>query len=77
VQDATNACELGPGALSELLQAAVLAGYSACVDDVEASFARAFRMLQVQLETVDRKIDGQIGAVRGELAALLDETAWP
>jgi len=52
---------------------AAMAGYDARVADVEASLARAFRMLQVQLEAVDRKIDGEVGAVRGELAALLEE----
>ncbi|XP_052145124.1 SUN domain-containing protein 1-like [Oryza glaberrima] len=52
---------------------AAMAGYDARVADVEASLARAFRMLQVQLEAVDRKIDGEVGAVRGDLAALLEE----
>ncbi|KAL5221474.1 hypothetical protein ABZP36_026187 [Zizania latifolia] len=52
---------------------AALAGYNARVADVEASLTRAFRMLQVQLEAVDRKIDGEVGATRGELAALLEE----
>ncbi|KAF0897901.1 hypothetical protein E2562_001612 [Oryza meyeriana var. granulata] len=52
---------------------AALAGYDARVADVGASLARAFRMLQVQLEAVDRKIDGEVGAARGELAALLEE----
>uniref|UniRef100_A0A0D9UZE8 SUN domain-containing protein n=1 Tax=Leersia perrieri TaxID=77586 RepID=A0A0D9UZE8_9ORYZ len=52
---------------------AALAGYDARVADVEASLARAFRMLQVQLEAVDRKIDGEVGAARGDLAALLEE----
>uniref|UniRef100_A0A0E0JGU0 SUN domain-containing protein n=1 Tax=Oryza punctata TaxID=4537 RepID=A0A0E0JGU0_ORYPU len=52
---------------------AAMAGYDARVADVEASLARAFRMLQVQLEAVDRKIDGEVGAARGELTALLEE----
>ncbi|KAL5228154.1 hypothetical protein ABZP36_016419 [Zizania latifolia] len=52
---------------------AALAGYNARVADVEASLTRAFRMLQVQLEAIDRKIDGEVGAARGELAALLEE----
>ncbi|XP_037405313.1 SUN domain-containing protein 1-like [Triticum dicoccoides] len=52
---------------------AALAGYTARVNDVEASLARAFGALKVQLEAVDRKIDGEVGAARGELAALLEE----
>ncbi|KAG8045179.1 hypothetical protein GUJ93_ZPchr0008g13985 [Zizania palustris] len=52
---------------------AALAGYNTRVADVEASLSRAFRMLQVQLEAVDRKIDGEVGAARGELTALLEE----
>jgi SUN domain-containing protein 1/2 len=55
------------------LDHAALTGYTARVDDVEASLLRAFRMLQLQLETVDRRIDGEVGAARGELAALLEE----
>ncbi|XP_047094538.1 uncharacterized protein LOC124706904 [Lolium rigidum] len=61
-----------PATLAPLDQAA-LAGYNARVDDVEASLVRAFRGLQLQLEAVDRKIDGEVGAARGDLAALLDE----
>uniref|UniRef100_J3KYM1 SUN domain-containing protein n=1 Tax=Oryza brachyantha TaxID=4533 RepID=J3KYM1_ORYBR len=52
---------------------AALADYDARVADVEASLSRAFRMLQVQIEAVDRKIDGQVGTARVELAALLEE----
>ncbi|XP_062208208.1 SUN domain-containing protein 1-like [Phragmites australis] len=52
---------------------AVLEGYNARVAEVEASLARAFRMMQVQVEAVDRKIGGEVGAARGELAALLEE----
>ncbi|KAK1664121.1 hypothetical protein QYE76_052280 [Lolium multiflorum] len=55
------------------LDQAALAGYTARVDDVEASLARAFRGLQLQLEAVDRKIDGEVGAARGDLAALLED----
>uniref|UniRef100_A0ACD5VDQ9 Uncharacterized protein n=1 Tax=Avena sativa TaxID=4498 RepID=A0ACD5VDQ9_AVESA len=61
-----------PVPLAPLDQAA-LEGYNARVDDVEASLVRTFRMLQAQLEVVDRKIDGEVGAARGELAALLEE----
>ncbi|CAD6232069.1 unnamed protein product [Miscanthus lutarioriparius] len=52
---------------------AALEGYAARVDQVEASLARTFRMIQVQLEAVDRKIDGEVGAARGDLLALLEE----
>ncbi|KAJ1283247.1 hypothetical protein BS78_03G113800 [Paspalum vaginatum] len=52
---------------------AALEGYAARVDEVEASLARTFRMIQVQLEAVDRKIDGEVGAARGGLLALLEE----
>ncbi|CAM0880864.1 unnamed protein product [Alopecurus aequalis] len=61
-----------PVPLAPLDQAA-LEGFTARVDDVEASLVRAFRGLQVQLEAVDRKIDGEVGAARGDLAALLEE----
>lgn len=50
-----------------------LEGYAARVEEVEASLARTFRMIQVQLEAVDRKIDGEVGAARGHLLALLEE----
>ncbi|CAO2203147.1 unnamed protein product [Urochloa humidicola] len=52
---------------------AALEGYAARVDEVEASLARTFKMMQVQLEAVDRKIDGKVGAARASLAALLEE----
>ncbi|PAN31427.1 hypothetical protein PAHAL_5G419000 [Panicum hallii] len=52
---------------------AALEGYAARVDEVEASLSRTFRMVQVQLEAVDRKIDGEVGAARADLAALLEE----
>jgi SUN domain-containing protein 1/2 len=39
----------------------------------EASLARSFRMMQLQVEAVDRKIDGAVGAARGDLVALLEE----
>ncbi|CAD6238963.1 unnamed protein product [Miscanthus lutarioriparius] len=52
---------------------AALEGYAARVDEVEASLARTFRMIQVQLEAVDRKIDGEVGAARGDLLSLLEE----
>ncbi|CAL4950551.1 unnamed protein product [Urochloa decumbens] len=52
---------------------AALEGYAARVDEVEASLARAIKMMQVQLEAVDRKIDGEVGAARADLAALLEE----
>jgi SUN domain-containing protein 1/2 len=52
---------------------AALEGYAARVDEVEASLARTFRMIQVQLEAVDRKIDGEVGTARGDLLALLEE----
>ncbi|TKW12622.1 hypothetical protein SEVIR_5G048200v4 [Setaria viridis] len=52
---------------------AALEGYAARVDEVEASLARAFKMMQVQLEAVDRKIDGEVGAARADLAVLLEE----
>ncbi|KAM0831348.1 hypothetical protein ACQ4PT_065636 [Festuca glaucescens] len=61
-----------PVPLAPLDQAA-LEGFNARVDDVEASLVRAFRGLQLQLEAVDRKIDGEVGAARGDLAALLEE----
>jgi SUN domain-containing protein 1/2 len=48
-------------------------GYEARVAEVEASLVRSFRMVQLQLEAVDRKIDGAVGAARGELVALLEE----
>lgn len=52
---------------------AALEGYAARVDEVEASLTRTFRMIQVQLEAVDRKIDGEVGAARGDLLALLED----
>uniref|UniRef100_A0A0A9CUV8 SUN domain-containing protein n=2 Tax=Arundo donax TaxID=35708 RepID=A0A0A9CUV8_ARUDO len=52
---------------------AALEGYEARVAEVEASLARAFRMMQVQVEAVDRKIEGEVGAAMGELAVLLEE----
>ncbi|KAK3163492.1 hypothetical protein QOZ80_1AG0004430 [Eleusine coracana subsp. coracana] len=52
---------------------AALEGYEARVAEVEASLARSFRMMQLQLETIDRKIDGDVGAARGDLVALLEE----
>ncbi|XP_062196041.1 SUN domain-containing protein 1-like [Phragmites australis] len=52
---------------------AALDAYTARVAEVEASLARAFRMVQMQVEAVDRKIEGEVGAARGELAALLEE----
>jgi SUN domain-containing protein 1/2 len=48
-------------------------GFEARVAEVEASLARTFRMMQLQVEAVDRKIDGAVGAARGELVALLEE----
>ncbi|TVU22583.1 hypothetical protein EJB05_32293, partial [Eragrostis curvula] len=48
-------------------------GYEARVAEVEASLARTFRMMQLQLEALDRKIDGAVGAARGDLVALLEE----
>jgi SUN domain-containing protein 1/2 len=50
-----------------------LDGYAARVDEVEASLARTFKMMQVQLEAIDRKIDGEVGAARADLAALLEK----
>ncbi|KAL6850482.1 hypothetical protein ACP4OV_021109 [Aristida adscensionis] len=52
---------------------AALEGYAARVAEVEASLARALRMVQLQLEAVDRKIDAEVGAARGDLLALLEE----
>ncbi|CAO2185004.1 unnamed protein product [Urochloa humidicola] len=52
---------------------AALEAYAARVNEVEASLARALKMMQVQLEAVDRKIDGEVGAARADLAALLEE----
>jgi SUN domain-containing protein 1/2 len=60
--------------VAQPIDQAAMAGYDALVADVEASLARAFRML---LEAVDRKIDGEVGATHGELAALLEESwSW-
>nr|CAB3472775.1 unnamed protein product [Digitaria exilis] len=50
-----------------------LKAYAARVAELEASLDRALRMMQVQLEAIDRKIDGEVGAARADLAALLEE----
>ncbi|KAL6626427.1 hypothetical protein ACP70R_030153 [Stipagrostis hirtigluma subsp. patula] len=52
---------------------AALEGYAARVAEVEGSLARSLRMVQLQLEAIDRKIDGEVGAARAELLALLEE----
>ncbi|KAG8052485.1 hypothetical protein GUJ93_ZPchr0001g31978 [Zizania palustris] len=40
-------------------QGRALAGYNSRVADVDASLTRAFVILQVQLEAIDRKIDSE------------------